>query len=80
MSPEHTASVIVDLQAALAEEGRSLDDNFQLVITPPYQVTPDMVRAYADLGVDRLVVHLGSQKTDRIDARLKEMEGLVAAA
>jgi probable F420-dependent oxidoreductase len=77
---EHTASVVVELQAALAEQGRSLNDNFQLIITPPYQVTPDMVKAYADLGVDRLVVHLGSQKPERITARLKELETLVAAA
>ena len=79
MDVEQTAQVIVALDAALAAEGRNRDD-FELVITPPYQVTDEMVKAFADLGVDRLIVHLGSQKPDRIDSRLKFLESLVAAA
>ena len=73
---EKTASVITALDAALAEEGRSRDD-FELIITPPYRVSIDMVKGYADLGVDRLIVHLGSQKAERVDARMKEMELMV---
>ena len=73
---ENTASVITALDAALAEEGRSRDD-FELIITPPYRVSIDMVKGYADLGVDRLIVHLGSQKAERVDARMKEMELMV---
>ncbi len=67
------------IDAALSAEGRSRDD-FELVITPPYNVTADMVKAYEDLGVDRLIVHLGSQKEERVNARLKELELLVEAA
>ena len=39
-----------------------------------------MVKGYEDLGVDRLIVHLGSQKPERVAARLAELETLVAAA
>ncbi len=74
-----TAQVTLQLDAALAKEGRNRDD-FQLVITPPYQVTADMVKGYEDLGVDQLIVHLGSQKPQRISARLVELESLIEAA
>ena len=76
---EATAQVIVQLDSVLKEAGRSRDD-FELIITPPYQVSADMVKGYEDLGVDRLIVHLGSQKAERITARLAELETLIAAA
>jgi len=79
MDLEATAQVTLKLDAALANQGRSRDD-FQLVITPPYQVTADMVKGYEDLGVDQLIVHLGSQKAARIAARLVELESLIEAA
>lgn len=79
MNLEATAQVILTLDAALAEEGRNRD-GFQLVITPPYQITADMVKAYEDLGVDQLIIHLGSQKAERISARLVELEALIEAA
>ena len=56
LSPEQTAGVIAELDAALAEAGRSRGADFQLIITPPYRVSTDMVKAYEDLGVDRLIV------------------------
>lgn len=71
-----TADVCQALDAALAEQGRSRD-GFELVITPTFNVTADMIRGYEDLGVDRLIIHLGSQKADRIDQRLHEIERLV---
>ena len=79
MDVEQTAAVIVAIDEALQKEGRTRDD-FEIVITPPYQITAEMVKAYEDLGVDRLIVHLGSQKAERVDARMKEMELLVEAA
>ncbi len=79
MNLEATAQATLQLDAALAKEGRNRDD-FQLVITPPYQVTADMVKGYEDLGVDQLIVHLGSQKAQRISARLVELESLIEAA
>jgi len=39
-----------------------------------------MVRRYEDLGVDQLIVHLGSQKAQRVAARLVELESLIEAA
>jgi probable F420-dependent oxidoreductase len=79
MNLKATAQVTLQLDAALAREGRNRDD-FQLVITPPYQVSADMVRGYEDLGVDQLIVHLGSQKAQPISARLIELESLIEAA
>ena len=79
MNLEATAQGILKLDAALAKEARNRDD-FQLVITPPYQVTADMVKGYEDLGVDQLIIHLGSQKAERISARLVELETLIEAA
>ena len=79
MDLDVTAKVILQLDAALTKEGRNRDD-FQLVITPPYQVNADMVKGYEDLGVDQLIVHLGSQKAQRVAARLVELESLIEAA
>jgi len=73
---EATSEVCKSLDAALAEQGRSRED-FELVITPTFNVTEDMVKAYEDLGVDRLIVHLGNQKPERVDRRLHEMEKLI---
>jgi len=72
---EGTERVIKALDEALAAEGRTRE-RFELVITPPYRVTADMVKGYRDLGVDNLVVHLGSQRSERIGARLEELEAL----
>jgi hypothetical protein len=38
-----------------------------------------MVPEYEELGVDRLVVHLGNQKPERVSKRLIEMEKFVTA-
>jgi len=67
------------LEAALAAEGRTFD-GFEFVITPPMGAGPDAVKAYADAGVDHLVLHLGSQKADRITHRFSELEAVVRAA
>jgi len=64
------------LTEALDDAGRSWS-NFELIITPPYQITPDQLKAYEDLGVDRLILHLGSQKPDRIAARLDWVSDLM---
>ena len=40
----------------------------------------DALKGYAELGVDRLVVNLGSQRPERVDLRLKEIEGLARQA
>ena len=78
MDLEATAQATLKLDAALAKEGRNRED-FQFVITPPYRVTADMAKGYEDLGVDQLIVHLGSQKAQRVSARLVELESLIEA-
>ena len=78
LDPELTASMLADLDEALSAEGRSRE-NFEVVITPPYNISVDAVEQYDELGVDRLVMHLGNQKPERISQRLKEMEKFVAA-
>ena len=46
----------------------------------PNDATADTIREFADIGVDRLVLHLGSQRPDRITTRLGELEALVNVA
>ena len=40
----------------------------------------DAMQEYAEIGVDRLVVNLGSQQPERVDQRLAEIERLVRMA
>ncbi len=75
LDPKMTATALEGLDAALAAAGRGRD-GFQVVLTPAAEDT-DALKAYADLGVDRVVLHLGSQKPERISARLGALERLV---
>jgi alkanesulfonate monooxygenase SsuD/methylene tetrahydromethanopterin reductase-like flavin-dependent oxidoreductase (luciferase family) len=77
LDPGLTAATLKTLDHALADAGRSRR-GFEIVITP-LQTTPEAIQAFADLGVDRLVVQLGSQKPDAIERRLLELELLVKA-
>jgi len=79
IGPEQTAPVLQLLDKALAAEGRSRD-GFEVVITPPYRVSDDMLRSFADLGVDRVVPQLGSQKPEAVSDKLKELERFVRVA
>ncbi len=76
---EQTAAALQQLDKALAAEQRGRA-GFEIVITPPYRLTDDMLRGYADLGVDRVVAQLGSQKQDAVDLKLKELERFVRIA
>ncbi len=73
-----TSTILTQLNEALAKAGRSRD-GFEIVVTPQTTTDEDLA-AYAAMGVDRLVVQLGSQKPERIAARMGELERLVAAA
>jgi len=73
-----TATILEQLDQALERRGRSRD-GFEIVITPTSTTTDDL-ETYAVLGVDRLVVQLGSQSPERIDQRIGELEALVTAA
>ena len=79
ITPDMTKDALAGLDEALAKAGRSRD-GFEIVITPPYNVTPEMVQEFAALGVDRIVVQLGGQRPDQIDKRFGMLGGLVKAA
>ena len=76
LNPEHCEPVLKDLDAALAAQGRARDD-FEVIMGPPPRAGADEVRAYEDLGIDRLVMQLGSQRAENVDRRLGELEELV---
>jgi probable F420-dependent oxidoreductase len=78
VNPEQTAAVLADIDAALSSAGRTRD-GFEIVITPN-DADADTIREFTDIGVDRLVLHLGSQRPDKITARLGQLEELVRIA
>jgi hypothetical protein len=65
------------LDAAFAKAGRKRTKEFQIIITPPVSMPMDAMREYAEVGVDRLVVNLGSQRPERVDQRMAEIGKLV---
>ena len=79
LTPELTAPILADIDAALAAAGRSRED-FEIVITPSSVKNDDVIREFKELGVDRLVVQLGSNRPDNVEARLTELESMVAVA
>ena len=78
INAEQTAADLGRLDAALAAAGRTRE-GFEIVLTPN-DAKPDTIREFADLGVDQLVLHLGSQRPDAISKRLGELETLVGIA
>ena len=79
LTPELTAPILADIDAALAAAGRSRD-NFEIVITPSSVKNDDVIREFKAIGVDRLVVQLGSNRPDNVDVKLRELEAMVAVA
>ncbi len=78
LTPASATETLKRLDQALDARGRSRD-GFQIVVTPT-TVDDDGVRAFRDLGVDRLVLHLGSQRSDKVDQRIGELEHVIAVA
>jgi len=72
LTPELTAQMLGQLDQALAVAGRSRDD-FEIVVTPARE-TPEDLDAFAQMGVQRLVLHMGSQRPERLDKRLQDLE------
>ena len=75
--PEGVREMLGKLDAAFAAAGRKRGPEFEIIITPPLSMPIDAMAAYAELGVHRLVVNLGSQRPDRVTARMTEIEALV---
>jgi probable F420-dependent oxidoreductase len=68
------------LDAAFARAGRTRPAGFEIIITPPLSMPMDVMPAYGELGVHRLVLNLGSQRPEQVDKRLPEIERLVKRA
>ncbi len=75
LSPEAARPLLESLRNMLSEAGRNPAE-FELIITPG-KVDAQIVEAFADLGVHRLVLHLGSQNPAAIDDRLRELSSLL---
>jgi len=77
--PAGTKEMLVRLDAAFAKAGRKRDKSFQILITPPMSMAVDAMQGYAEVGVDRVLVNLGSQRPEKVDERMKHIEKLVKA-
>jgi probable F420-dependent oxidoreductase len=75
--PAGTREMVGRLDVALAKAGRRRGAGFEIIMTPPAAMPLDAMQEYAEIGVDRLVVNLGSQRPERVDARMTEIERLV---
>ena len=63
------------LDAALAANGRNRKD-FEIIVTPS-QESPEVFDTFAHMGVDRLVLHMGSQRPEKLEKRLAALEQVV---
>jgi probable F420-dependent oxidoreductase len=77
LNPQLTAGLLEGLDRALDSGGRSRAE-IEVLVTPIAD-SADIAREFQDLGVDRLIVQLGSQRPDRLERRLEELEALVSA-
>jgi hypothetical protein len=72
--------MITRLDEAFARAGRQRGAEFEIIVTPPLAMPIDAMQEYAEIGVHRLLVGLGSQRAENVDARLAEIERLVPRA
>lgn len=78
--PARLQAMLARLDGAFAKAERARPDDFQIIVTPPMAMPVDAMPAYAEAGVDRLVVNLGSQRPERVAERMKELAALVRRA
>lgn len=76
LNPAATTPILAELRSLLDEEERD-PDQFKIVITPSRN-DQESVDRFAALGVEELVLHLGSQKANAVEARLREVEALIS--
>jgi probable F420-dependent oxidoreductase len=77
LTPEQTRPILERLRAEVEAAGRSWDE-LTIAVTPP-NADAGTVAEFAAIGVGRLILHLGSQRPDAVDARLDEVAALIAA-
>jgi hypothetical protein len=75
--PAGTKAMLARLDAAFEKAGRTRGPSFEIIITPPATMPLDEMETYTELGVDRLIVNLGSQRPERMGPRMQEIGGLV---
>ncbi|NKB98583.1 MAG: TIGR03619 family F420-dependent LLM class oxidoreductase [Pseudomonadales bacterium] len=76
LNAKATAPIVVQLRALLEQEGRD-PAQFKIVITPTRN-DQESIDGFTALGVDELVLHLGSQKPEAVETRLREVEALIS--
>ena len=64
------------LDAAFATAGKARGPDFQIIITPPVAMPVEAMVEYAELGVHRLAVNLGSQRPEHIRRKYSEFRWL----
>ena len=72
INPEITKQVIAGFETALAAAGRTRE-SFEIIVTPG-SVDADAVRAFQDVGVDRLVPLMDASSPEAVDQRFRELE------
>lgn len=72
INPETTKQVIAGFETALAAAGRTRE-SFEIIVTPG-SVDADAVRAFQDLGVDRLVPLMDASSPEAVNQRFRELE------
>ena len=75
IGPGGTAKVLEELEPKLQQRGRSLAD-VEIVVTPSSE-TPEAIEGFAELGVTRLVLPLGSQRAEKLAGRLEHVAQLI---
>jgi len=78
--PAETKAILSSLDAALTKAGRRRGEAFEIIITPPASMPVEAMQEYAEVGVDRLLVNLGSQRPEQVDRRIAEIARLVKIA
>jgi hypothetical protein len=68
--------MIEGLDRAFAREDKVRASDFQIIVTPPAPMSIDQMESYAEIGVERLIVNLGSQRPELVQARLVELASL----
>ena len=77
LDPARTRKMIERLDETLEKAGRKRGKEFEIIVTPPLSMPMDQMQQYAECGVDRLLMLLGSQRPDHVHSRMGEIEKLV---
>jgi probable F420-dependent oxidoreductase len=79
-APDGLAEPLARLEELLAEQGRTRDE-VQVTVSPYFQgLTPDMVRGYAEAGVDRVTALFWAASPDDVPAALDDLVPCLEAA